>query len=394
MMIAPNNPDATKTTADLFDKINMSEIFEKVKEDIKKETKQLNVFIIGKTGVGKSTLINAIFGKNVATTGSGSPVTQQIQMYQQDNLCIYDSKGLEVKDKSTIQQIEDFIKKQEQEDVKNQIHICLFCIQESGRRIEPADKDLYDMLKKHNFPVIVVITKATQDKDEYGEKFSDIVKETLKVDDEHLQRVNSIKIEDDDGYIKEPKGIKEVIQKTYSLLPEGLNNAFARKQVYDKAQKIKAMRESAMSLATKYSVAAGAVATSPIPLSDFAVILPTQIAMIAHISKEFELELNAESVKTLAVALVAVCGVGFAMKMAVGNLLKFIPVIGYIGGGAINTTVAAGTTKIMGNKYAGYLADNYDDIMSSGFDKEKVITYFKNNEKSIQDNIKDEVKKK
>lgn len=49
--------------------------------------------------------------------------------------------------------------------------------------------------------------------------------------------------------------------------------------------------------------------------------------MIIHISKEFELELNAESVKTLAVALVAVCGVGFAMKMAVGNLLKFILVI-------------------------------------------------------------------
>ena len=245
-------------------------------------------------------------------------------MYQQDNLCIYDSKGLEVKDKSTIQQIEDFIKEQEQQDVKDQIHICLFCIQESRKRAEPADKDLYDMLKKHNFSVIVVITKATQDKDEHGKKFSDIVKETLGVDDEHLRRVNSIKIEDD-GNIKEPKGIKELIQKTYSLLPERLNNAFARKQVYDKAQKIKAMRESAMSLATKYSVAAGAA--SPIPLSDFAVILPTQIAMIAHISKEFELELNAESVKTLAVALVAVCGVGFAMKMAVGNLLKFILVI-------------------------------------------------------------------
>lgn len=120
------------------------------------------------------------------------------------------------------------------------------------------------MLKKHNFSVIVVITKATQDKDEHGKKFSDIVKETLGVDDEHLRRVNSIKIEDD-GNIKEPKGIKELIQKTYSLLPEGLNNAFARKQVYDKAQKIKAMRESAMSLATKYSVAAGG-ATSPIPI--------------------------------------------------------------------------------------------------------------------------------
>ena len=110
-MIAPNNPDVTKIIADLFDKIDMSEIYEKAKEDIKKETKQLNVFIIGKTGVGKSTLINAIFGESVAMTGSRSPVTQHTDV-STDNLCIYDSKGLEVKDKSTIQQIEDFVKEQ------------------------------------------------------------------------------------------------------------------------------------------------------------------------------------------------------------------------------------------------------------------------------------------
>ena len=37
---------------------------------------RFNLAIFGKTGVGKSTLINAIFGEEVARTGIGEPVTQ------------------------------------------------------------------------------------------------------------------------------------------------------------------------------------------------------------------------------------------------------------------------------------------------------------------------------
>ena len=32
-----------------------------------------NIFVVGKSGVGKSTLINAVFGEKLAKTGSGSP---------------------------------------------------------------------------------------------------------------------------------------------------------------------------------------------------------------------------------------------------------------------------------------------------------------------------------
>ena len=41
--------------------------------------KQLNIIIIGKSGVGKSTLINSLFRGNFAETGLGRPVTQEIR---------------------------------------------------------------------------------------------------------------------------------------------------------------------------------------------------------------------------------------------------------------------------------------------------------------------------
>ena len=42
---------------------------------------RFNLAIFGKTGAGKSTLINAIFGEAVAKTGIGEPVTQDEHLY-------------------------------------------------------------------------------------------------------------------------------------------------------------------------------------------------------------------------------------------------------------------------------------------------------------------------
>lgn len=59
-----------------------------------------NVLVAGCTGAGKSTLINKVFGRIVAQTGTGVPVTQHFARYELENesVVIYDSKGLEVGD--------------------------------------------------------------------------------------------------------------------------------------------------------------------------------------------------------------------------------------------------------------------------------------------------------
>ena len=59
---------------------------------------RFNLAIFGKTGVGKSTLINAIFGEEVARTGIGEPVTHGSHLYldKVGHLGIVDTQGLEV----------------------------------------------------------------------------------------------------------------------------------------------------------------------------------------------------------------------------------------------------------------------------------------------------------
>ena len=93
--------------------INMedfSEVYDFIKEIGEKEMEKLktvNILVAGNNGVGKSTVINEIFGKKVAKVGTGRPVTQQITKYESDTspITIYDTKGFEVEDGNQI--IED-----------------------------------------------------------------------------------------------------------------------------------------------------------------------------------------------------------------------------------------------------------------------------------------------
>jgi predicted GTPase len=125
-----------------------------------------NLLVAGKTGVGKSTLVNAVFGENFAETAQGRPVTQHIKPYAKQGIpvCIYDTKGLEVKDYAPIlKELTEFVQlKNGSKDPSEHIHVAWVCIAEGSRRVEQAEMDLVAQLAKL-LPVIAVITTAVSD---------------------------------------------------------------------------------------------------------------------------------------------------------------------------------------------------------------------------------------
>ena len=147
--------------------INIGEIItEKIKE-IHKKIGMTNILITGKTGVGKSTLINQIFHGNLVTTGQGKPCTQNTKRIIKEGIpvSIFDTKGLEIKDyENILKELRNFIQQANNNTNENEhIHAAWICISEDSRRVEDAEIDLAKMLLELKVPIIGVITKARFD---------------------------------------------------------------------------------------------------------------------------------------------------------------------------------------------------------------------------------------
>lgn len=92
-----NNKDLFDSIRDQLEDTNLDEqtkraIFENL---LKLQNESINILIVGATGSGKSSTINALFGVEIADVGYGTdPMTMQIQKFELDNLVLWDSPGL------------------------------------------------------------------------------------------------------------------------------------------------------------------------------------------------------------------------------------------------------------------------------------------------------------
>ena len=105
---------------------------------------RINLAVFGKTGVGKSTLVNAIFGEPVAVTGIGAPVTIGSHLYldKRGALGVVDTRGLELghDDDQIIKELTKAIKESRGKPVSEQIHVAWYCIRGMDRRFEDFEE--------------------------------------------------------------------------------------------------------------------------------------------------------------------------------------------------------------------------------------------------------------
>ena len=326
------------------------------KKNINKE--KVNIIVAGKTGVGKSSLINYIFGKKVAKVGDGQPVTQEIQEYdfENDNITLFDTKGIEAKDyEKTLDNIKKYLElRQDSPDENDDIHIAWLCISERGDRVEEADRELLKILSEAGIPVIGVFTKRESKRE--SNFVNKVVEDNLLPEAKAIVRVRSIteEVEIEDNLVElKPKGAEELLEETYKYMSEGRRNAIKKAQTAVLKDRIEAMSKEADVLTNWYAAGAAAIGATPLPFADSLALAALQTKMVVDINTIYRVDAGTHTFTDIAAALITITGVAQVGKLAAG-LLKVIPVIGW----TANAGVAAGITKGIGFGYSEYLKNN------------------------------------
>ncbi|KZS22826.1 GTPase domain-containing protein [Wohlfahrtiimonas chitiniclastica] len=148
-----------------------------------------NIAIIGQTGVGKSSLINYLFGANVAAAGIGKPVTangfhEYNYMIKGMTVKIYDSWGLEVdkEDKWQNDLDEELKKRGIDKPASEWFHSVFYCISAASARLQEVDCAIIRKLISKNYKVSVVLTKADTLSEDDEIEFIKVIAEELGKD--------------------------------------------------------------------------------------------------------------------------------------------------------------------------------------------------------------------
>jgi uncharacterized protein (DUF697 family) len=254
----------------------------------------------------------------------------------------------------TLKQLSQFVAaKNNSSDSKDHIHVAWICIAEDLRRVESAEEELVKLLANY-MPVIAVITKARQDKiyDDEGQpkSFRQVVQSQLPLA-KNVIRVRAIQEELDEGHILPPMGLHDLIELTMEVVPEAVRRAFTAAQKVD----LNLKKSTSRKIVFASAATAGGIGATPIPFSDAVAIVPIQIGMLAGISATFGLSLDQSFLGTIVGAFAAGAGGTFVGRAIVSNVLKMIPGIGSIAGGAISGSTAAMITTTLGEIYINVL---------------------------------------
>ena len=350
-----------------------------------KNLKTLNIIVAGKTGVGKSTLINSVFREKLAETGMGKPVTDHMRKISKKGvpLSIYDTRGFElgkeVQAEVKKEVVDTISKGLATQDINKAIHCIWYCINTASNRIEPEEIEWLKELSKDNqitqVPIIVVLTQS------FSKKNAAAMRQMLL--DENLDVIQVIPVlaedyEIEDLGIAKAYGLDVLIKVMGEALPDELMDTLQNVQIVALDEK----KRHAQAAVVTAALAAAGEGAAPIPFSDCALLVPTQLTMIASITGIFGFDVNKSIITALLSSTIGAGGATVLGKTVVSNLLKFIPGAGTVAGGAISAGTAGVITAALGEAYIGIMelvfkGDMSLDDLGTKKGKETMNTFFK-----------------
>lgn len=326
------------------------ELLEMKMQEAARNLGRVNILVAGKTGAGKTTLVNAVFGEKVGETGMGGPVTPGVVWHEPPGLPIRlcDTRGLETADfQKTLGAIEREIEKTSASGrIEDRLHLAWLCISERGARIEAAEQLLAQLCHQHGIPIVVVVTQAF----DAAEAFVTVVREKIP----EAKAIVPVMAEPYpiSGVGTAPThGLMELVSQTERLLPEAVEKAFIAAQQVD----MEAKRSRALKIATGAAVAAGSAMAIPVPGTSTVAVLGINAGMVAGIAAVMGVPMNRAALLPLGASLAGGLAASMGGRMLFGEVLKLIPGFGSLAGAALEMPVAAATTYGLGFGFTEFL---------------------------------------
>ena len=332
----PPSPNVEKVAAD------PAAYFSAEQQKANERLGHANILISGQTGVGKSTLINAVFRVPLAEEGTGKPVTKNVQRYEVPGVpvTIYDTPGIELGNvkKDVIRDYIKTIADSRKGGPDKVIHVAWYCIDAGQTRVQDYDVEIIDALAAE-VPVILVLTQCIDDERAAALERA-IAAEKLPIEGSPIRTLARERRVA--GHTIEPRGLEELVERTNEVLPEAVRRAFTNAQ----GVVIRLKANQARAVVGASSVAAAGIGAVPIPVPDAAVLMPVQIGMLASINAIFGIDMGSDRSVNLIRGLLGQGGVTVVGRQIAANLLKVIP-----GVSIINASVAAALTAALGEAY-------------------------------------------
>jgi len=325
-------------TIDKYEKKSISELWSQAQSLAGDEIITPRIIVAGKTGVGKSSLLNSLLKNNVYETGvipTTRDNTEEIWNSDNGDIIVIDAPGLgeaEAPKTSENMNYEESIKQLSELDA----HILLLVLKCDDRALE-LEKDFIEawncspILRK--LPIIIAINQIDKmkpvrswspnqlnlktpqnEKEKNIRAFIDYVS-ALTVFEEYAIKHRIIPVSSGESYNDpEQYGIEDLKITLYQALPD------AAKTIFSRAAELK--NQEAQRIIKNYSSGvAAAVGGNFLPGSDAFVIAPIQIAMIIHLGKLHSVNIT----KSTASGLFASAGMSFTGRFISQELLSFMP---------------------------------------------------------------------
>lgn len=361
------------------------------------------IFLIGRTGVGKSSLINALCGAYVAPVSDTRSCTETAQTYQCKDgertlMEILDTRGIAESDNLNAEiSAEDMLINQVKEFSPDVAIFMLNCTHRDDvdsdvnflKKLSESYAQAYNM----RLPIVAVVNKCDEmapsrlkNPNEYTEsktkKIAEqvqhykeiIVKNNLKIDD--IIAVSSLidwmtadgtEIDADSIESLPVSDIENLqiafdgryhIEELLDILEKAILDFSARMGLRMALKLQEVVRRIANQLNKSFSAMSATVALSPIPISDIYILLLLQGILVCLIASLSGRDISLDTAKEFVLSMGGIAGAGYGFRLLAQQASKILNVFWAGSGSAVSASIAALGTSAIGKAAIAYYIDD------------------------------------